>query len=405
MKMRKLTCILSMTAAMMLGAALTVSADPVAVEDVKVGVIYVGDENEGYTEAHMIGIADMKEALGLDDSQIIAKYNIPEDESCYDAAVDLAEQGCQVIFANSFGHEDYMIQAASEYPDVQFCHATGYQAESSGYENMHNYFTAVYESRYVSGIVAGMKLQELDEAGTFTEENYNEDGNVKIGYVGAYSYAEVISGMTSFFLGVRSVYPNVDLEVKYTGSWADQALEKETADALIADGCVLISQHADTTGAASACEAAGIPDVGYNVSMLGASPNYALISASIKWGPYYTEAVQAIIDGTEIPVDWCKGHVDGAVWVTEIGSNCAEGTEEAIEAAWEAIDSGELHVFDTSTFTVNGEEMTTTATDELADTYHGVEYIADGYFQESTLGSAPAFATIIDGITELNQVY
>jgi basic membrane protein A len=397
MKTLKKAAAIVISAAMVTGSSVSVfAADPVDTADVKVGFIFVGDEQEGYTEAHMIGRDEMMEELGLSSDQVISKYNIPEDESCYDAAVDLAEQGCQIIFANSFGHEDYMIQAASEYPDVQFCHATGYQAADSGLDNMHNYFTSVYESRYVSGIVAGMKLAE----------EYGEDTDSKIGYVGAYSYAEVISGMTSFYLGVRSICPNVTMEVKYTGSWADQALEKETAEALIEDGCVLISQHADTTGAAAGCEANGVYDVGYNVSMLEAAPNYALTSASIAWGPYYTEAVSDIINGEDIPVDWCKGYTDGAVSITELSENCAEGTQEAVDAAWAAIADGTLHVFDTSTFTVNGETLTTTATDDLADTYHNVEYISeDGYFMESELASAPAFATIIDGITELNQVY
>lgn len=298
MKLFKKAAVLTMTAAVTIGAACAASAaEPVAAEDMKVGIVYIGDEQEGYTYAHMIGMDDMKAACGLSDDQVIAKYNIPEDESCYDAAVDLAEQGCQIIFANSFGHEDYIMQAASEYPDVQFCHATGYQAATSGLENMHNYFTSVYESRYVSGIVAGMKLAE----------EYGADTDSKIGYVGAYSYAEVISGYTAFYLGVKSICPNVTMEVKYTGSWADQALEKETAEALIADGCVLVSQHADTTGAASAAEANKVYDVGYNVSMLDAAPNYALTSASIKWGPYYTYAVNCVMNGETIDTDWCPG--------------------------------------------------------------------------------------------------
>ena len=137
------------------------AAEAVDASQIKVGVIYVGDENEGYTESHMKGIQEMKTALGLTDEQVIEKTNIPEDESCFDAAADLAEQGCQIVFANSFGHVDYMIRAAEEYPDVQFCHATGYQAATTGLANMHNYFTAIYEARYVSGVVAGLKLNEM----------------------------------------------------------------------------------------------------------------------------------------------------------------------------------------------------------------------------------------------------
>lgn len=389
MKIRKLLAV-SMTAAMAASLAVVpASAEGVAKEDIKVGAIYIGDENEGYTEAHMNGIDEMIEALGLDESQVIEKTLIGEDEACADAAYDLADQGCQIIFANSFGHESYMLEAAAEYPDVQFCHATGYQAASSGLANMHNYFTSVYESRYVSGVVAGMKLNEMIENGTITEEQ------AKVGYVGAYPYAEVISGYTSFFLGVRSVCPSAVMEVKYTNSWASFDLEKECAEALIADGCVLISQHADTTGAPTACEAAGVPVVGYNVSMIETAPTQALTSASINWGPYYTYAVQSIIDGTAIDTDWCKGFSEGANRITELNDAAiAEGTKEKVEEVEAAIIDGSLKVFDTSTWTVDGETL---------DTYekNGIEYIADGYFHESEFGSAPAFDIAIDGITSI----
>lgn len=389
MKIRKLLAV-SMTAA--LAASLAVvpaSAEGVAKEDIKVGAIYIGDENEGYTEAHMKGIDEMIEALGLDESQVIEKTLIGEDEACADAAYDLADQGCQIIFANSFGHESYMLEAAGEYPDVQFCHATGYQAASSGLANMHNYFTSIYEARYVSGVVAGMKLNEMLDNGTITEDQ------AKVGYVGAYPYAEVISGYTSFFLGVRSVCPAATMEVKYTNSWASFDLEKECAEALIADGCVLISQHADTTGAPTACEAAGVPVVGYNVSMIETAPTQALTSASINWGPYYTYAVQSVIDDTAIDTDWCKGFSEGANRITELNDAAiAEGTKEKVEEVEAAIIDGSLKVFDTSTWTVDGETL---------DTYekNGIEYISDGYFHESEYGSAPAFDIAIDGITSI----
>lgn len=373
-------------------AAVPVAAEGgIAKEDLKVGIIYIGDENEGYTAAHMAGIDGMVEALGLDDSQVIEKTLIGEDEGCYDAACDLADQGAQIVFANSFGHETYMMQAAEEYPDVQFCHATGFQAASSGLENMHNYFTAVYESRYVSGVVAGMKLNEMIEAGEITEDA------AKMGYVGAFPYAEVISGYTSFYLGAKSVCPSVTMEVKYTNSWASFDLEKECADALISDGCVLISQHADTTGAPTACEAAGVPVVGYNVDMISVAPNTALTSASIDWAPYYTYATQCILDGTAIDVDWCKGIADGADKITALNENAvADGTAEKVEEVEAAIIDGSLKVFDTSTFTVDGEEATTYTSEDGS-----IEYIADGYFHESEFGSAPAFALNIDGITSV----
>lgn len=370
---------------------------PVDAADIKVGFIFVGDENEGYTEAHWNGAQEMMESLGLSDDQVIVKWNVPEDESCYDAAVDLADQGCNIIFANSFGHEDYMIQAAEEYPDIQFCHATGYQAASSGLDNMHNYFDNIYESRYVAGVVAGMKLNEMISDGTITEDT------AKIGYVGAYPYAEVISGFTSFFLGVRSVCPSATMEVRYDNSWASFDLEKELAEALIADDCVLISQHADTTGAPTACEAAGVPVVGYNVSMLEVAPDVALTSASNNWGPYYTYAVDSVIHGYAIDTDWSKGFNDDAVCITELGSSVAEGTADVVAKAEDEIRSGKLHVFDTSTFTVGGQSLEDYLKDNSDANDHFGKYVFDGYFHESDVaagfGSAPAFAIIIDGIT------
>ena len=365
----------------------------IAKEDLKVGVIYIGDENEGYTAAHMKGIDEMEEKLGLDDSQIIEKTLIGEDEGCYDAAADLADQGCQIIFANSFGHETYILEAAGEYPEVQFCHATGTQAASSGLSNMHNYFTNIYEARYVSGVVAGLKLNEMIEDGTVKEDA------CKMGYVGAFPYAEVISGYTAFYLGAKSVCPSVTMEVKYTNSWASFDLEKECADALISDGCVLISQHADTTGAPTACEAAGVPCVGYNISMIATAPDQALTSASNNWGIYMTYAVQSVLDGTEIPADWCNGFSDGAVLVTELNDKAvAPGTKEKVEEVEAKLASGELHVFDTSTWTVNGETLDTYKKDGS-----DIEYISDGYFHESEFASAQAFDILIDGITTIDN--
>ena len=361
--------------------------------DIKVGVIYIGDENEGYTAAHMAGIDQMMSNLGLSEDQVVEKTLIPEDESAYDAAVDLADQGCNIIFGTSFGHESYLLQAAAEYPEVQFCHATGYQAASSGLSNMHNYFTNIYEARYVSGVVAGLKLNQMIEDGTITEDN------CKMGYVGAFPYAEVISGYTSFYLGAKSVCPSVTMEVKYTNSWASFDLEKECADALISDGCVLISQHADTTGAPTACEAAGVPCVGYNIDMTSVAPNTALTSASMDWGVYYTYAVQCMLDGTAIDTDWCKGFSDGADKITPLNEKVvAEGTDEKVKEVEDALADGSLHVFDTSTFTVDGKELTTYKKDG-SDT----EYVSDGYFHESEYGSAPAFDVAIDGITSITE--
>ncbi len=395
--MKKLVSLI-MAIAMMLCVVASAETTGIPADQIKVGVVLLHDENIGYDYAHMLGIEGMQETLGLAEEQIIYEYNIAENEDALSAAKRLVAQGCNIIFADSFGHEDYILTAAETYPNVMFCHATGYQAASSGLENMKNHFTNVYESRYVSGVVAGMKLAEV----------YGADTDVKIGYVGAFSYAEVVSGYTAFFLGVRSICPNVTMEVKYTGSWADQATEREVAQALIENGCVLVSQHADTTGAASACEEKGTWHVGYNVGMIDTAPNTSLISASIKWAPYYTYAVESMINGTEIATDWSAGYADGAVWTTELNETiAAEGTAEKIAEVQTAIEEGALHVFDTSTWTVGGETVTTTV-DVENEQY--LEYIMTdengvSYFAESTLSSAPAFEFRIDGITELNTIY
>lgn len=367
-------------------------------DDFKVGVILVGDENEGYTYAHMEGIEAARVACGLEKDQIIYKYNIGENEACHQAAVDLVEQGCKIVFANSFGHESFLIQAAKEYPDVLFCHATGQTAaKQTDLKNIFNYFTAIYEARYVSGVVAGMKLKELMDNGTVTDPH--------VGYVGAYPYAEVVSGYTAFFLGIQSIVPDAYMEVQYTNKWFDLTLEAEAANALMARGCVIIGQHADSTGAPSAIQAAhddgtypNVYSVGYNIDMLNVAPDVALTSPQNNWGAYYTYAIKTAMEGKEMQQDWCYGYIDEAVQISQLGTACAEGTQEAVAAVIEKIKNGELHVFDCSSFTVNGEHLTSY---DKSYGFDGVELIWDGYFHESEVISAPLFDIRIDGITEL----
>ncbi|MDD7414159.1 MAG: BMP family ABC transporter substrate-binding protein [Eubacteriales bacterium] len=382
--MKKLVSLALILTLVLVGMFAGTASAEVTKDTIKVGLILLHDENIGYDEIHLNGFMDMVKNLGLTEDQYVIKYNIPENELCYDAAVDLAEAGCNIIFADSFGHESYMLQAATEYPDIQFCHATGYQAATSGLKNMHNFFSAVYESRYVSGVVAGLKLNEQIEKGEFTADE------AVMGYVGAYPYAEVISGYTAFYLGARSVCPSVTMKVQYTNSWADMAMEQEAASALISQGCKLISQHADTTGAPTACQAQGVPCVGYNVSMISVAPDSALTSAAVVWAPYYNYAVNCLINGEEIATDWCKGFSEGATEIKELNEKVvAAGTAEKVAEVEAALKDGTLHVFDCSTFTVDGKTLTD------ADS----QYIWDGYFHESELASAPSFDFIIDGIS------
>ncbi|HIS84520.1 MAG TPA: BMP family ABC transporter substrate-binding protein [Candidatus Faecivicinus avistercoris] len=392
--MKKILSMVLIAAMALIGTAAL--AEGIPADEITVGYIYIGDENEAYTAAHYEGAKAMAEALGLSEDQIIIKWNTAETEACYDAAIDLAEAGCDIIFGNSFNFESYMIEAAREYPEIEFCHATGYQAATCGLDNVHNYFTSVYESRYVSGVVAGMKLNEMIADGTITADQ------CVVGYVGAFPYAEVISGYTAFFLGIRSVCPEATMKVQYTNSWASFDLEKEAAEALIAQGCVLISQHADTTGAPTACEAAGVPCVGYNVSMIATAPNTALTSASIDWAPYNTYAVECVINGEPIAVDWCQGYDTGANKITELNEGVvAEGTAEKVAEVEAALVSGDLKVFDTSTFTIGGETLESLI-EANADYAKYADYVSDGYFHESELASAPSFDIIVDGIEQVS---
>ena len=372
---------------------------PVAKEDIKVGFIFLHDEKSTYDKNFMMGVDEMKKSLGLKDDQVIMITNIPEGSECTEAALDLVDRGCNVIFANSFGHESFLTEAAKQHPEVQFCHATGTTAHTSELDNLHNAFASIYEGRYLAGIAAGMKLNEMITAGKFTAEE------AKIGYVGAFPYAEVISGYTSFYLGAKSVCPTGTMDVKFTGSWYDVTAENEAAKALIAGNCKLISQHADSMGAPSACEEAGIPNVSYNGSTKDACPNTFIVSSRINWAPYYEYMVNQVIKGEAIADDWTGTLATGSVMLTEVNTQAAAaGTQAAIDAAAAKLKAGELHVFDTANFKVGGETLTSYKADVDSDAAFtpDTEVIENGIFFESKHRSAPYFDVAIDGITKLN---
>lgn len=370
--------------------------------DFKIGFICLHDENSTYDLNFLNAVDKIQEALKLTDEQVIVKVNIPEGNECYVAAKDLVAEGCNIVFANSFGHEDFMIQAAKEFPEVEFCHATGTKAHTEGLDNFHNAFASIYEGRYLAGVAAGLKLNEMIEAGKITAEQ------AKIGYVGAYTYAEVISGYTSFYLGAKSVCPSATMDVQFTGSWYDAPEEKNAAEALIARDCVLISQHADSMGAPGACEAAGIPNVSYNGSTYDSCYETFIVSSAINWAPYYNYIIGQYVKGEKIDADWCGGIAEGSVVLTGINQDvAAEGTIDAIKAAVEKIKSGELKVFDTANFTKDGAAVESYKADVDTDDAFtpDTEVISDGYFHESEYRSAPCFDLRIDGINLLNEKF
>ena len=364
--------------------------------DIKVGFIFLHDENSTYDLNFMNAAEAACKNLGV---EYVFKKNIPEDQKCYDAAAELAEEGCNIIFADSFGHESYIIEAAKEFPDVQFCHSTGTLAHTENLSNYHNAFASIYEGRYLAGIAAGLKLNEMIANGDFTADE------AKMGYVGAFTYAEVISGYTSFFLGARSVCPSVTMDVTFTGSWYDETAEKEAANTLIKNGCKLISQHADSMGAPTACETAGVPNFSYNGSTVSACPNTFIVSSRIDWTPYYEYAIKAVMNGETIDTDWTGTLKTGSVVLTDVNEKAAAaGTADAIAEAKAKLEDGSLKVFDITTFTVEGKQLDSymadvdTDKDYTADT----EVVKDGAFLESTYRSAPYFDVQIDGINLLD---
>ncbi len=371
-----------------------------AVTGVKAGFIFLHDENSTYDLNFLNAAKEACEKLGI---EYMTKTNIPEGQEAYEAACELADAGCNFIFADSFGHEDYIIEAAKEYPDVQFSHATGTKAHTEGLDNFHNAFASIYDGRYLAGVVAGEKLNEMIANGDITEDQ------AKMGYVGAYTYAEVMSGYTSFFLGARSVCPSVTMDVTFTGSWYDETAEKEAANKLIENGCVLISQHADSMGAPTACETAGVPNVSYNGSTEAACPNTFLVSSRINWEPYFEYAIKCVADGTPIDTDWCGSLETGSVELSSLGTAVAAGTAEAVEAAKADLIAGKVHVFDTTTFTVGGAALDSYEADIDTDPDYAPDHevVSDGYFHESDVAfrSAPYFNVRIDGINLLDEQY
>ena len=371
-------------------------------KNIKVGLICLHNEQSTYDLNFINAMKDACKQLGIPESRMIIVTGIDESTACYEAAKDLVDRGCNIIFADSFGHEDFMIQAAKEFPKVQFCHATGTKAHTEGLPNYHNAFASIYEGRYAAGVAAGLKLNEMIESGKITADK------AVMGYVGAYTYAEVISGYTSFYLGAKSVCPSVTMKVQFTGSWYDETAEKEAAEKLMNSGCVLISQHADSMGAPTACEKAGVPDVSYNGSTVSSCPNTFIVSSRINWAPYYIYAINCVKDGKDIAKDWTGGFAEGSVELSAVNEQAAAaGTQAKLDTVIADLKAGKIKVFATNTFTVEGASLTTYMADIDSDKdYVGdTEVIKDGYFHESEFRSAPAFDLKIDGIELLNSAF
>ena len=370
--------------------------------DFKIGMICLHDENSTYDANFINAMKEVQAEFKLTNEQVIIVTGIPEGEECYTEAKKLAQRGCKIVFADSFGHEPHILRAAKEFPNTLFAHATGTMAHTENLDNFVNAFASIYEGRYLAGVTAGMKLNEMIESGKITADK------AKMGYVGAYTYAEVISGYTSFYLGAKSVCPTVTMNVTFTGSWYDETKEKNAAISLINDGCVLISQHADSMGAPNACEEKGVPNVSYNGSTVNACPNTFIISSRINWAPYFKYLIAQTVNNQPVAKDWVGTLKTGSVELTDLGGKAmAAGTVEKLVEVRNQLLNGSLHVFDITKFTVNGKQLDSYKADVDTDVAYtpDTEVVANGYFQESAFRSAPYFDVRIDGIKLNNEEF
>ncbi len=369
--------------------------------EIKAGLICLHDETSTYDKNFIDAFKAACEANGV---TYLIKTNVPEGTECYEAAADLVDQGCNYVFADSFGHESYMLQAANEFPEVQFSHATGTNAHVENRGNFHNAFASIYEGRYLAGYAAGLKLNTMKDKAV--------NNNYKVGYVGAFTYAEVVSGYTAWFLGVNAALEagyTATMDVKFTGSWYDQTGEATAAQELINGGCVLISQHADSMGAPNTCENAGVPNVSYNGSTETACPNTFIVASKINWAPYFTYCFEQMVAGEEIALDWTGTMATESVQLTALGAAAAAGTQAALDAVKAELVEGTRKVFDLTKMTVNGQALTATTAAPGSATWANFnkanEIVANGYYHESEFRSAPSFDVTIDGINLLNTKF
>ena len=372
---------------------------------VKVGLICIGDENDqGYTYNFIRGKEAATEALAAKgiDVEWVVKWNIAENSGCEDANIELADDGCDLIINNSFGFEPFMLKVAPDYPEIEFIACTNQASWGDNLDNTHNAFANIYEGRYLAGVVAGMKLQQMIDEGEITADQ------AVIGYVGAFSFAEVVSGFTSYFLGARSVCPSVTMKVQFVGSWSDATEEANAASALADMGCVMISQHSDNTTPATTAQSKGVYHTGYNNDMISVAPEASLIGTRINWAPYFEYAIESVANGESFDQDWCHGMDMDAVVMTDLNEAiAAPGTAEKLAEGEAKLRSGELQVFDTSTFTIGGAKLETAfALDTDGDfAPDSEEAVFDGAFHESHFQSAPYFNLPIDGIQRLNEEF
>ena len=311
-------------------------------DNIKVAVLYLSDpaEGSGYSYTHDLGIQGMQTNLGLSSEQIVRKVVDDSDSDATRKAIEeCIQDGCNIIFATSWGYMETVAQMAEEYPDIYFSHGTGYMSNG---KNFNNYFGRIYQARYLSGIVAGMKTQSN-----------------MIGYVAAQdsSNSEVTGGIDAFALGVESVNADAKVYVAVTNSGYDPEKEEEKSRMLLDMGCDVMTQHCDTPYPQTLAQEYGVYGIGYNSDMSKETPDACLTSVIWNWSAYYTSAVKSIINGTWDGSNYFGGMQEGLVQITRLADFCAEGTQEKVDEATQAILSGNFNVFDGVMETNTGEKI------------------------------------------------
>lgn len=322
-----------------------------AYSKIKIGMINIGahTETSGYTFAHVKGVQAMLSNLSMKENQVVYKDNIPEKDPQVEKAIqECIDEGCNTIFATSWGYANAIQKLAKKYPDVKFAHASGNLSNGS---NFIHYFGRIYQARYLSGIAAGLK----------TKTN-------KIGYVTAWAKdnAECIGGIDAFAIGVASVNPRAKIYVRATNTWFDAAKEKQAAQYLIKAGCDVISQHCDTSEPQVAAQNAGVWGIGYNSDMSKEAPKATLLSVVWNWSAFYTSAVQDIAENTWSGKNYFGGIKDGMVAITDLASFNAPSAQSKIDAAKQKIESGSWDVF-TGILPTNTGKTIGVASKSLAD--------------------------------------
>lgn len=339
------------------------SFSAMAEDKLKVGFVYISPIGDaGWTYQHDLGRLEMEKQLG---DKIETKYidSVPEGPEAERVIRDLAKSGHDLIFTTSFGYMNPTLKVAKMFPNIHFEHSTGYKTA----KNVSTYMCRFYEARYLSGIIAG----EMTKSNT-------------LGYVAAFPIPEVIRGINAFTLGAKSVNPDVEVKVIWVNSWFDPGKEREASEALITQGCDVITHHTDSTAPTMTAEEKGVYSIAYHSDMSKYGPNAHLTAATHVYGDFYVKTAQAVLDGTWKTETVWSGIKEGSIKLAPINPVVPANVVANVEAATLAIANGTLHPFQGPVKAQNGK-LVVEAGKSLTDQ----DLLGMSYYVEGVLGKIP----------------